>query len=408
MHTPWVKRVALFLVGQSITLFGSMLAQFAISWHITLTTQSGGMLAISTLVGFLPQVLIALFAGVWADRYNRKLLIILADSMIALFTLGLALIYSTGYQGLWPLFLISAVRSVGAGIQSPAVGAYLTELAPADQLMRVNGINGTIQNLMMLAAPVAAGALYAMSGVAPVFWVDVITAIIGTALLLMLRTPPREIPPSTGQHILVEMAEGARYVAKAPWLYQLLGFYLVSALLFGPVVFLTPLMVARSFGEEPWRLVVHELVFSVGGIAGGIWISAWGGFKNKSLTLIVGNLLFGLTTLIMGFSPNFWFYLAVMLPMGLTMPFIHAASNTILQTRTRPEMMGRVFSLVSIIFSGAMPLSMVAFGPLADVMRIELQLVITGALLTAASLYALRFKALRDAGAPDDNEPRQA
>ncbi len=400
MQTHWTRRTALFLIGQTITLFGSSVVQYTIGWHITLSTKSGAMLTIATLCGFLPQVLITLFAGVWADRYNRKLLIVLADGMIALCTAVLAILFSLGYTELWLLFVISAIRSVGAGIQTPAVSAFLPELVPQDKLMRVNGINASIMSLMLLLAPAAAGGLYAAMGLAPVFWVDVITAAIGISLLLVLKAPAREASPHVEQHFLSDMLGGIRYITRSAWLREMILFYLFTALMFGPVVFLTPLMVARSFGEEPWRLVVHEMVFAGGSILGGLVVGLWGGFKNKVHTLIAASAAFGLLTLIMGFSPSFWFYLGVMLPMGISMPFVNTTSMTVLQTRVQPEVMGRVFGLVSIIGSTAMPLSMLIFGPLADVMSVELQLIISGFVMVVISLIALRFRSLIQAGEP--------
>ncbi len=153
---------------------GSAIVQYAITWHITLTTKSGLMLTYATLCGFLPQILISLFAGVWADRFNRKKLIILADGLIAVFTALLAVLFAMGYQYIWLLFLISAIRSIGAGIQGPAVGAYLTEFVPKEKLMKVNGINASIQNMMFLFAPVVAGGIYSFLGLGPVFLVDVV------------------------------------------------------------------------------------------------------------------------------------------------------------------------------------------------------------------------------------------
>ncbi len=401
MEKHWVRRTTLFLTGQTISMFGSSIVQFAISWHITLTTKSGLMLTIATLCGFLPQVLISLFAGVWADRYNRKRLIILADGGIALSTVVLAILFSTGHSAIWLLFVISGIRSLGAGIQSPAVSAFLPELVPQEKLMRVNGINASLMSVMMLLSPAAAGGLYSLMGLAPVFWVDVLTAIMGISLLLMLKTAPREKTLHEPEHFFRDMLSGIRYVVKTPWLRQFLSFYLFYAIMFGPVVFLTPLMVARSFGDESWRLVVHEMVFSVGSILGGLTVGFLGErMRNKVYMLIAACVAFGFTTLVMGFSPNFWFYLGVMLPMGVTMPFINTGSMTVLQLKVQPELMGRVFGLVSIIGSGAMPLSMVLFGPLADVMSVELQLIITGLLMIAISLFVLRFPEMREAGEP--------
>src|SRR5690554_4174095 len=91
MNTNWKKNIILFLTSQTISLFGTSLVQYAIMWHITLTTQSGVMMTIAIICGFLPTFFLSPFAGVWADRFNRKLLIILSDSMIALTTLVLAI-----------------------------------------------------------------------------------------------------------------------------------------------------------------------------------------------------------------------------------------------------------------------------------------------------------------------------
>lgn len=396
----WKKRAALFLSGQTISLFGSSIVQFAITWHITLSTKSGTMMAIATLCGFLPQVLISMFAGVWADRYSRKMLIILADSMIALFTALLAILFSIGHTEIWLLFLISSIRSLGAGIQTPAVSAFLPEFVPPEHLLRVNGLNSTIMSVMFLVSPMAAGWLYAEFSLGAIFLIDVITAAFGISLLLLLKTKPKALSDREPTHFFADMISGLRYVSKTPWLRQIIGFYLAFALMFGPVVFLTPLMVARSFGPEPWRLVVHEVVFSVGSILGGIAVSVWGGFRNKTHSLIVASALFGLTTIIMGFSQNFWFYLGVMLPMGITMPFINTGSMTLLQTRTDPDLIGRVFGLISIVGSATMPLSMLIFGPLADFVSVELQLIVTGALMVVISLYVLRFKDMIAAGEP--------
>lgn len=396
----WVRQAALFLISQTVTLFGSSIVQFAISWYITLTTQSGVMIAISTLAGFLPQALISLFAGVWADRYDRKRIIIAADAVIAACTAVLALLFFLGYQELWLLFVISAVRSVGSGVQIPAVSAFLPEIVPQEKLMRVNGINSTIQSVMFLLSPAVAGWLYGGLGITPVFLVDVITAVVGIGVFLRVSAPPRELSQIQPGPLLGDMKSGFRYMTRTPWLWQMMLYYLLVGLMLSPSVILTPLMVARSFGPEPWRLVTHEVVFSVGSILGGVAVSLWGGFRNKTLTLIAASSFFGLVTVLMGFSRDFLFYLITMFPLGLVVPFIHTASTTVMQTRTDPEMIGRVFGVSGIIGSAAMPLSMVWYGPLADRISVELLLIITGVGMVLIGLLALKGRAMREAGEP--------
>jgi len=153
MKSNWKRNIVLYLAGQTVSLFGTALVQYAIMWHITLTTQSGLMMTVSILCGFLPTFLLSPFAGVWADRFNRRLLIVAADAGIAAFTLALAVLFWLGYDDIWLLFLISAIRAIGSALQTPAVGAILPQMVPEDQLTRINGINGSIQALITLVAP---------------------------------------------------------------------------------------------------------------------------------------------------------------------------------------------------------------------------------------------------------------
>ncbi len=153
MNNNWKKNIILFLTSQTISLFGTALVQYAILWHITLTTHSCVMMTIAIVCGFLPTFFLSPFAGVWADRYNRKLLIIAADSFIAVSTLVLAFLFLIGFDAIWLLFVISAIRSLGTAVHTPAVGAIIPQLVPEDKLTKVNGTNGSIQALIMLVAP---------------------------------------------------------------------------------------------------------------------------------------------------------------------------------------------------------------------------------------------------------------
>ena len=185
----WKKRAAVFLVGQTVTTFGSLLVQYAILWHLTLTTKSGVVLALAAIFGFLPQAIVSIFAGVWADRVNRKVMIIISDASIALATLLLALLMLSGVDDLWLIFLVMAVRSVGAGFQTPAISALLPQIVPTEKLMRVNGINSSVSSSLLLLAPVAAAAVYANFSIVGILFIDVVTAIVGVSLLATIPVP---------------------------------------------------------------------------------------------------------------------------------------------------------------------------------------------------------------------------
>ena len=190
MNPNWKKNTILFLTSQAISLFGSALVQHAITWYITLKTQSGMMMTIAIICGFLPTFFLAPFAGVWADRYHRKTLIILSDSLIAVATLTLAVLFLTGHNALWLLFVASVIRSFGAAVQTPAVGAFLPQLVPGDKLTRVNAVNSSIQSLMMLIAPMLSAVLLTVTTIEIIFFIDVVTAAIAVAILLLFLHVP--------------------------------------------------------------------------------------------------------------------------------------------------------------------------------------------------------------------------
>ncbi len=155
----WKRNAGLFIAGQFLSMFGSMLVSHAITWHITLKTQSGSVMALFTGAALLPMVFISPFAGVWADRHNRKYLVNIADGAIALVTLVVAIFYSAGIQNIGLLLAAVVARSIGQGVQQPAVSSLIPQIVPEEHLTRFNGIQSTAQSLTMFTAPMAAGAL---------------------------------------------------------------------------------------------------------------------------------------------------------------------------------------------------------------------------------------------------------
>lgn len=180
----WLKNIILFLSSQTISLFGSSLVQYAILWHITLKTESGLMMTLYIICGFIPTFILSPVAGVWADRYNRKLLIILADGLIAFATLILAILFFIGFNAIWLLFVIAAIRAFGTGVQMPAIGAILPQIVPKDKLTKVNGINGSIQAIILFLSPMVSTVLLSFTSIEMIFFIDVITAAIAISTIL--------------------------------------------------------------------------------------------------------------------------------------------------------------------------------------------------------------------------------
>lgn len=389
-YEGWQRRTAAFLGGQAVSLFGSSLVQYALIWYVTLQTKSGLLIAVSTLCSFAPQIVISLFAGVWADRYNRKKLIVFADAGIALVTLALAVAFLLGHGQLWMIFLVSALRSLGSGIQSPAISAMVPQLVPPDKLMRVNGIQGTVQSIVMLASPAASGALYAMAKLEIIFFIDVVTAAIAISILLAIPIAAHAKAAQV-QNIgyLDDLKAGIHYVQGNCFVRSLLRFFGIVMFLAVPVALLSPLMVTRTFGSDVWRLTAIEMLFSGGMTVGGLVVAVWGGFRNRVLTLMVSCAALGLLTLAVGLTAAwFWVLLALMALTGLILPFYNTASMVLLQQRVPADMQGRVFSFVSLVTVAAMPIGTFLFGPLADWLSVQTLLIVTGALMSVVGVLS--------------------
>ncbi|MDR3356509.1 MAG: MFS transporter [Spirochaetaceae bacterium] len=399
METNWKKNTALFLTGQALSLFGSMLVQYAILWYITLKTQSGITITVFTIFGFLPMFFISPFGGVWADRFNRKYIINISDGVIALASLVIAAFLIFGYESFGILLAGTVVRSFGQGVQMPAVGAFIPQIVPEAHLTKMNGIQGSIQSFITLTSPAASAALMSFTSLEILFFLDVLTAACGISILFFfVKAPKPETPPEQKPvKYLRDLKEGFRYIKSHRHILYLIVLSSVFMFFASPSAMLTPLQVTRNFGNEVWRLSAIEIAFSAGMMAGGLAIGFWGGFKNRIFTIMLSCALFGIEAIALGVTPVFWLYIAVMAGVGVTMPLYNTPLMVIMQTTVAPEFMGRVLSVVTMLGSVMMPLGILVFGPLSDTVSINLILVATGLVMTLLSVLFAAIKPLRDA-----------
>lgn len=402
------KSAVMFLASQGVTLFGSSIVQFAIIWYVTLQTSSGAWVSALTVAAYVPQFIISFFSGTWSDRYSRKKLIIFADGVISAATLLLAIFLpfiGEGNPVLLSLVVISVIRSVGTGIQTPAVNAAIPQLVPEDKLMKFNGINSTLQSLVQFAAPAAAGAVLSLGTFRMTLMIDIVTAIVGIGILTAVAIPftkPEITPP-----MLDEMKAGFRYAIKEGFIGKLLLLFGIFIFLCVPAGFLATLFVSRYYGDTYWYLTLVEVIGFIGMAAGGLLIGAWGGFKNRMKTLVIGMTAFGILAVGMGVVNNFIVYLILMAVYGVALTMVQTASTTMLQENAEPEMIGRVFGLFGAMYSGFLPLGMLVFGPLADRLSLRWLMVASGALLIIMALAVLVNKSFYLRGANPSPESEQ-
>ena len=408
----WERNIAFFLTGQAVSLIGSSLVGYAIMWHVTLKTGSGTMMMAFTVAIMLPMFFISPFGGVWADNFNRKNLINIADGFIAAVTLAIAVSYSFGVENIWFLLLCSVARSFGQGVQMPAVNALIPQIVPGEKLLRVNGINSMIQSVSMLGTPALAGALLTFFPIQNILFIDVVTAAASiTVLILFVQVPDpkQEREPSLPgdgetaegkKPMLADLMDGLRYIREHPFLLRFFAVVACFTFLLAPVALLTPLQVTRNFGPDVWRLTVIEIAFSIGMVVGGLLMATWGGFKNKTFTIASSFLVLAAMGVGLGITKTFAIYSAFMAVSGITAATSNTPALTVLQQKVDPAYMGRVFSVMTMITSIVMPLGTVAFGPLSDRVSLDIIIIITSALTGFLGIYVFSDKLLKEAGRP--------
>lgn len=364
-------------------MFGSTLVQMAVVWFITIETASGLWVAAFSAAAYLPQFVLSLFAGVWADQWNKKCMIMGADAAIALVTLAMILTLSQASDAgilIEALLGMTVLRSCGAGIQTPAVQAVIPQLVPGPSLMRYNGINATMQAFVNFAAPVAVGAVLAACSLRETLMIDVITAVIGTGLLAALSLPPGE-GEQRPETLMAQLKDTLASVWRQRMLRHLILLYALFTVFCVPAGFLAGLFVRRIFQASYLALSLVEVVGFVGMTLGGLVMSAWGGFRNRFHTLVLGLGMFGGLTAMLGMSVRFEGYLAAMFLYGVAMTMVQVTLTTLFQESVEPERQGRLFGLLGSIYAGVLPLGMVGFGALADCVSLRGIMVAAGILL---------------------------
>lgn len=358
--------------GQVFSLLGSGIAQFAVIWWLTQETGSGTVLAAASLAGLLPGVILGPLAGAYVDRWNRRRVMIVADSLIALVSLWLAYQFWSGAVQIWNIYLVVFLRSIGGAFHWPAMQASTTLMVPNGQLTRVAGMNQTLYGLIGIVSPPLGALLLAWIPIAGILMMDVLTALIAVLPLLfvLIPQPVRSDADSatTRPSVWSDFKAGLRYVWGWPGALALLGMAMVINFLLTPASTLMPLLVVQHFQGGALQLAWVESAWGVGMVAGGVFLSIWGGFKRRMHTSLMGLAMMGVGCILVGVAPAWalWIAVAGYFVAGFFNPITNGPLFAILQATVAPEMQGRVFTLIGSLSGLMSPLSLAVAGPVAD------------------------------------------
>jgi MFS transporter, DHA3 family, macrolide efflux protein len=360
----------LFWLGQMVSLLGTSMTRFALTIWVWQETGEATALALVAFFSFAPAVLFSPIAGALVDRWNRKWVMVLSDAGAGFATIAIVALYATGRLEVWHLYIAGAFAAIFESFQFPAFSSAISGMLPKQQYARANGMLSLADSASAIAAPVLAGLLLGLIGIGGVLLIDVVTFLfaISTLVFVLIPQPARSAAGSEGAGSLwKESIYGFLDIVRRPSLLALQCFFLGSNLTGSFAIVLTaPMVLARSGGDE-LALASVQSAMGIGGIAGGLILSTWGGPKRKVYGVLGGFIWMGLFgQLLMGAGQSVPVWVIAGFAGFAALPILNGSNQAIWQAKVAPDVQGRVFAARRMIAQIAGPLGMLAAGPAAD------------------------------------------
>ncbi len=344
----WKRTFAVIWTGQFFSIMTSAVVGYAAVFWLSLETRSTAVLAIATIAMLLPQAIVGLFSGALIDRWNRKLVMIISDSLIAFFSLILALLFFSGYAKIELIYLILALRSLGNAFHTPAMQASVPLLAPEDKITKISGFNQVINSVSNIAGPAIGALLIANANMGVILLLDTAGAVIACTALLFVHIPnPEKKSIINKTHILTDIKEGFSIIYQNKGISYLFLFSMLFNVIVMPVSVIFPLITVEFFHGGAYEMSLVEVFWGIGLILGGALI----GMKKiniNEVNIVNGSyVLSGIIFFLMGIlSPEALILFAILTAVSAMTYSIHTSVFTaLLQKNIAPEALGRIFSL---------------------------------------------------------------
>jgi DHA3 family macrolide efflux protein-like MFS transporter len=356
-------------LGQIISVLASSMTGFGLTIWMYQQTKSATAMGMMQVAFITPFLLLSPIAGVMVDRHNRKLMMMVSDLVAGLSTIALLILFATGHMQFWFLYIANVINGIGNTFQWPAYSAAISTMVPKEQYGRANGMMSMIGAGPGVLAPLLAGALLPFIKISGIMLIDVITFVLAifALLIVFVPQPERTVEGKAGKgSLLKESAYGFKYIFQRP---SLLGLQLVFFLgnLFigmGGTVF-APMILART-GSNSLVFGSVQTAGAIGGVIGGVLMSAWGGFKRRVHGVLAGWAILGVFVAMFGIGRGLPMWILAMVLMMLVVPLIDSSNQAIWQVKVAPDVQGRVFSVRQLIALFTNPISPIIAGTLAD------------------------------------------
>jgi DHA3 family macrolide efflux protein-like MFS transporter len=393
-----MKKFLTLWAAQAISLLGSRLVQFALIWWITEEIGTASALAVASLIGLVPQVILGPIIGTLVDRWNRKTIMLVADAGIALATVVLAYFFASREVTYLIVLPILFIRALGGTFHFPAMAASTTLMVPERHLTRIQGLNQTLQGaLNIVAAPLGALLLSTMP-IQSILAIDVGTAALAIITLAFITVPQpvKKIVGEDADSFWDDLKAGFRYMRAWPGLLIMLVMAALINFVFVPTSSFLPLLVKDFFQQGVTGFATLQSAMGFGFLFGGIFLSVWGGFKRRVITSLSGLVLLGIANSTLGWVPANLFLGAVVgiFFAGFMLPIVNGPLMATLQATVDRDMQGRVFTLVTSIATAMTPLGLIIAGPIADLIGVRAWYIIGGVICTSMGILGFFIPAV--------------
>ena len=380
----WKKKFILIWSGQLFSILSSAIVGYSVMFWLSMETKSAEILAYAVLATLLPQALLGPVAGVYVDRWKRKLTMIAADSFVALCSFVLGGLFYLDMAELWLIYVLLALRSIGNAFHSPAMQAAIPMLAPESELMRIAGVNQALQSVSAIAGPALGALMITSLNMTTVMLFDVVGAIIACTTLAFVVIPdPVRNEETHKPGILHEMYEGWKEVQKHPGLPWLMTISVAVTFFLMPVAVLFPLMTVTHFGGGTFQMSLVEIVWGTGMLVGGLILGIWKMKIRKVLLINCSYLALGVYILVSGLLSSDAFVVFVCLTSigGFSAPFYNGPFTSILQSYIEHSALGRVFALFGSLSLLPSMVGILLTGYIADTVGVTNAFLISGILI---------------------------
>ena len=396
----WQRTFSFIWAGQFISLLTTSIAGYAVILWLSVETKSAAVLAAATIASILPQAVLGIFSGVFVDRWNRKRTMIIADSSVAFFTLILCALFYSGIVDRRFLYIILSFRSAASAFHMPAMQAAVPLLAPESELLRIAGVNQTIQSVCIIAAPALAALLIGVTEIYNVLLLDVAGALFACTSLLFIHIPDPAKKTAEPPRIFKALREGYREVAKHRGLRLLFLFSIIFMFGVVPLGALFPLMTLEIFHGGIFQVSLVETVWGGGMLIGGTLLSLKKVGFNRIILINTMYIILGGGFFISGLLPasGFIFFLILSGTGGVAGTIYHASFTAVIQQVIDPSVLGRVFSIFTSINLLPAVIGLLFTGFFSDIVGLSATFIFTGGVfifIGAISFFIPALNALK-------------